>query len=167
MSESRKLLKILFSSSRVAIIKSYSQNVMWFWCRFLEFSAKCNEYTLFLQTSLYIIRLALHTHKINAVDEESKRYLLHNSLDWLICYRYYGVCEQKAVQFTVLCPKCECLNIWMWFFLSLHRAFWYSHSSFTNKCTFIKTLITIYIKLDSSYMFRYMTIIRELAIGPG
>jgi len=26
------------------------------------------------------------------------------------------------------------------FFLSLHRAFWYSHSSFTNRCTFIKTL---------------------------
>ena len=31
--------------------------------------------------------------------------------------------------------------------LSLHRAFWYSHSSFTNRCTFIKTLITIYIKI--------------------
>jgi len=32
-------------------------------------------------------------------------------------------------------------------FLSLDRAFWYSHSSFTNRCTFIKTLITIYIKI--------------------
>ena len=32
-------------------------------------------------------------------------------------------------------------------FLSLHRVFWYLHSSFTNKCTFIKTLITIYIKV--------------------
>jgi len=28
----------------------------------------------------------------------------------------------------------------MIFILSLHRAFWYSHSSFTNRCTFIKTL---------------------------
>jgi hypothetical protein len=26
------------------------------------------------------------------------------------------------------------------FFLSLHRAFWYSHGSFTNRCTFIGTL---------------------------
>ena len=32
-------------------------------------------------------------------------------------------------------------------FLSLHRAFWYSHSSFTNSCTFIRTLITICIKI--------------------
>jgi len=32
-------------------------------------------------------------------------------------------------------------------FLSLHRAFWYSHSSFTNRCTFIKTLIAFYIKI--------------------
>jgi len=32
-------------------------------------------------------------------------------------------------------------------FLSLHRAVWYSHSSFTNRCTFIKTLIKIYIKI--------------------
>ena len=31
-------------------------------------------------------------------------------------------------------------------FLSLRRAFWYSHSSFTNRCTFVKTLIKIYIK---------------------
>jgi len=43
----------------------------------------------------------------------------------------------------------------------------YSHSSFTNRRTFIKTLITIYIKLDISYMFRSTTIIRELAIEPG
>ena len=33
------------------------------------------------------------------------------------------------------------------FFISLHRAFWYSHSSFTNRCTFIKTLIKIYIEV--------------------
>jgi len=26
------------------------------------------------------------------------------------------------------------------FFLSLHRAFWYSHSRCTNRCTFIRTL---------------------------
>ena len=36
---------------------------------------------------------------------------------------------------------------WPFFYISLHRAFWYSHSSFTNRCTFIKTLITIYIKI--------------------
>ena len=33
------------------------------------------------------------------------------------------------------------------FLSSSHRTFWYSHSSFTNRCTFIKTLITIYIKV--------------------
>ena len=33
------------------------------------------------------------------------------------------------------------------FFLSLHRAFWYSHSSFTNRCACIETLIKIYIKV--------------------
>ena len=33
------------------------------------------------------------------------------------------------------------------FFLLLHRTFWYSYSSFTNRCTFIKILITIYIKI--------------------
>ena len=42
-----------------------------------------------------------------------------------------------------------------------------SHSSFIDRCTFIKTLITIYIQLDGSYMFRSTTIIRELAIEPG
>ena len=31
----------------------------------------------------------------------------------------------------------------------------------------LKTVITIYIKLDGSYMFRSTTIIRELAIEPG
>jgi len=41
------------------------------------------------------------------------------------------------------------------------------HSSFTNRCTFIRTLIKIYIKLDGSYMFRSTTIIVELAIEPG
>ena len=40
-------------------------------------------------------------------------------------------------------------------------------SSFTNKCTFIKTLMKIYIKLNGSYMFRPTTIIRELAIESG
>ena len=49
-------------------------------------------------------------------------------------------------------------------FLSLYRAFWYSHSSFTNRCTFIKTLIKIYI--NGSYMFRSTTIIKELEIEP-
>jgi len=29
------------------------------------------------------------------------------------------------------------------FFLSLHRVFWYSHSPFTNRRTFIRTLIKI------------------------
>jgi len=28
-------------------------------------------------------------------------------------------------------------------FLSLHRAFWYSHSSFTNRCTFIRLQFTL------------------------
>jgi len=41
-----------------------------------------------------------------------------------------------------------------------------SHSSFTNRCKFIQTLITIYIKLDGSYMFQSTTIIRELVIEP-
>jgi len=31
--------------------------------------------------------------------------------------------------------------------LSLYRAFWYSHSSFTDRCTIIKTSIKIYIKI--------------------
>jgi len=35
----------------------------------------------------------------------------------------------------------------LFYVLSLHRALWYSHSLFTNRCTFIKTLITIYIKI--------------------
>ena len=35
----------------------------------------------------------------------------------------------------------------MQLFLSLHRAFWYLHSSFTNRCTFIRSLIIIYIKI--------------------
>jgi len=39
--------------------------------------------------------------------------------------------------------------------------------SFTNRCTFIKTLIKIYIKLDGCYMFHSTAIIRELAIEPG
>ena len=38
-------------------------------------------------------------------------------------------------------------TVFFFFFLLLHRAFWYSHSSFTNRCTFIKTLIEIYIKI--------------------
>jgi len=42
----------------------------------------------------------------------------------------------------------------------------HAHSSFTNRCTFIRALITIYIKLYGSYMFRSTTIIRELAIEP-
>ena len=42
-----------------------------------------------------------------------------------------------------------------------------SHSSFTYRCTFISTLIIIYIKLYGSYMFRSTTIITELAIEPG
>ena len=32
-------------------------------------------------------------------------------------------------------------------FISLYREFWYSHSSFTNRCTFIRILIKIYIKI--------------------
>ena len=59
------------------------------------------------------------------------------------------------------------LNVSEDFLLSLHRTFWYSHSSFTNRCTFINTLIKIYIELDGSYMFRSTAIIRELAIEPG
>jgi len=31
-------------------------------------------------------------------------------------------------------------NINFILFLSLHHTFWYSHISFTNRCTFIKTL---------------------------
>ena len=38
---------------------------------------------------------------------------------------------------------------------------------FTNRCTFIRTFITIYVKLDGCYMFRSTTIIRELATEPG
>ena len=45
----------------------------------------------------------------------------------------------------------QCIEMWFFTyccqFLSLQRAFWYTHSSFTNRCTFIKTLITIYIKI--------------------
>jgi len=40
-------------------------------------------------------------------------------------------------------------------------------SSFTNRCTIIKTLIKFTLKLGGSYMFRSMTIIRELAFEPG
>jgi len=43
----------------------------------------------------------------------------------------------------------------------------HSHNSFKNRCTFIKTFITIYTKLDDSYVFRSTTIIRELAIELG
>ena len=41
------------------------------------------------------------------------------------------------------------------------------YSSFTNRCTFNNSLIKIYIKLDGCYMFRSVTITRELAIESG
>jgi len=42
-----------------------------------------------------------------------------------------------------------------------------SHSSLTNRCTFIETLIKFTLKLDGSYMFPSTTVLGELAIEPG
>jgi len=52
----------------------------------------------------------------------------------------------KTVRSSLTRSSCKCLFciILQWMkhirklkFLSLHRAFWYSHSSFTDRCTFI------------------------------
>ena len=62
-----------------------------------------------------------------------------------------GLSSWHSVPSNLPLPRCVSgaflLSEWAGIFLSLRRAFRYSHSSFTNRCTFIATLITIYIKI--------------------
>ena len=118
----------------------------------LDASRFCRWHSLIKFTRRYSLTCDIHLHST----------VLCSSI---FCFRYFLLKSNMATLPLVLIyllPEIKRLTN-----LSLHRAFWYSHSSFTNRCTFIKTLITICIKLDGSYTFRSTTIIRELAIEPG
>ena len=84
-----------------------------------------NGYNTHIRESLLTFVLSVHSNEV-----EKYRSVI------LLCF-HTSQCPSNGYKFQYM----PCV------FFFLHRAFWYSHISFTNRCTFIKTLITIYIKI--------------------
>jgi len=101
-------------------------------------------------------RHSISHHQYKNIFQELVLFLLLSSSD-----SHYT--KHKYFIFTVFNCNSLCL------LLSLHRAFWYSHSSFTNKIHthLLKLWLQLTLKLCGSYIFWSTTIIRELTIEPG
>jgi len=78
---------------------------------------------------------------------------------WESCTAPFTLNLVTRTSFRLATRQCECE-----FVVKLNIC---THSSFTNRWTYTKTLIKFTLELYGSYTFRFTTIIRELAIEPG